>query len=382
MSMTGSPDSAQRVVLHVGTPKSGTTFLQRALWRHREELEAMGVTCAGNRHYDMFHAAIELRESYAFWGRRPEDLAGTWQRLSDEARDYPGITIMSHELLGAARREQVDTGLAALEGLDVHLVVTARDLARQVASDWQERVKNGNPVTFKDFCANVGLERQNGFWRNQHLIGIFDRWARHLPAENVHLVVGPPPGSPPDVLWRRFGEAAGFDASSLDPTTEEPRANQTLGAVQVAVLRRVNEVLGGRIRQPAYSRVVKRFFAQSVLAGQSSAPAQCPPDLVERLAEITARQNARILRRGYQVHGDLDELVPAAGDDDWTDPDAVDPELEAAAAIAAIAELLVDKAEVEPEPDPGLVPTVRRVGGRVRRRLVRIREARQDRVGG
>ncbi len=369
--MTGSPGS-QRVVLHVGTPKSGTTFIQRALWRHQEGLDAVGVTCAGARHYEMFHAAIELRGSYAFWGKSAEELGGTWQRLCDGARSYPGLTIMSHELLGAARLEQADAGLAALEGLDVHLVVTARDLARQVASDWQERVKNGNPVTFASFCANVGLERQNGFWRNQHLIGIFDRWAPQLPPENVHLVVGPPPGSPPDVLWRRFGDAAGFDASAFDPSTEEPRANETLGAVQVAVLRRVNEVLDGRIRQPAYSKVVKRVFAQSILAGQSSAPAQCPPDLVERLAVIATRQNRRIGNRGYQVHGDLGELVPAAGAGSWVDPDAVDPELEAAAAVAAIAELLVENAE--PEPDPGLVPTARRVGGRLRSRLARLRD--------
>ncbi len=159
----------------------------------------------------------------------------------------------------------------------------------------------------------------------------------------------------------------------LDPTIEEPTANQTLGAVQVAVLRRVNEVLDGRIQQPAYSKVVKRVFAQSILAGQASAPAQCPPDLVERLGQIATQQNSRITRRGYQVHGDLQELVPPPGDGPWTDPDSVDPALEAAAAVAAIAELLVEKAEPEPEPDPGLVPTARRVGGRVRRRLARIR---------
>lgn len=372
--MPSSPDPAQRVVLHVGTPKSGTTFLQRALWRHREVLDAAGVTCAGNRHFEMFHAAIELRGSYAFWGRTAEELEGTWQRLCDGARAYPGTTIMSHELLGAARREQVEQGMAALAGLDVHLVVTARDLGRQVASDWQERVKNGNPVTFEAFCANVGLERQNGFWRNQHLIGIFDRWARNLPPENVHLVVGPPPGAGPDVLWRRFGEAVGFDASAFDPTTEEPTANRTLGAVQVAVLRRVNEVLDGRVQQPAYSRVVKRLFAQTILAGQSSPPAQCPPELVERLAEIATRQNRRITKRGYQVHGDLAELVPVPGSGPWVDPDAVDPAVEREAAIAAIAELLVERAAPEPEPDPGLVPTARRVGGRLRRRLARLRD--------
>jgi hypothetical protein len=371
MSVTGTTDPTQRVVLHVGTPKSGTTFLQRALWRHRDALEANGVALAGQRHYDMFHAAIELRQSYDFWGRSPEQIDGTWQRLCDGAREFPGTTIMSHELLGAARREQVDRGLAALEGLEVHLVVTARDLARQVASDWQERVKNGNPVTFSDFCANVGLERQNGFWRNQHLIGVLDRWARAIPADNVHLVVGPPSGAAPDVLWHRFGEAIGFDATQIDPTTEEPTANQTLGAVQVAVLRRVNEELAGRIPQPAYSKVVKRAFAQSILAGQSSAPAQCPPELVDRLAEIATRQNARFVKRGYRIHGDLDELVPTMPSGPWVDPDAVDPDLEAASAVAAICELLVDRAAPEPEPDPGLVPTARRVGGRLRRRLGR-----------
>jgi len=374
MSTSDSPQATQRVVLHVGTPKSGTTFLQRALWRHRDELDALGVTCAGQRHFEMFHAAIELREAYAFWGRTPEELHGTWQRLCDGARAYPGTTIMSHELLGAARREQIDAGMTALQGLDVHLVVTARDLARQVASDWQERVKNGNDVTFESFCTTVGLERQNGFWRNHHLIGIFDRWARGLPPENVHLVIGPPPGAGPDVLWRRFGEAVGFDASAFDPTTEEPTANQTLGAVQVAVLRRVNEVLDGRIQQPVYGKLVKRVFAQSILAGQSSSPAQCPPDLVARLAEVATRQNGRITDRGYQVYGDLEELVPQSAPGPWTDPDAVDPELETAAAVAAIAELLLERAEPEPEPAPGLVPTARRVGGRVRRRLGRLRD--------
>ena len=374
MSMTGSPDAAPRVVLHVGTPKSGTTFLQRALWRHQEELDAVGVTCAGQRHFEMFHAAIELRDSHGFWGRTHEEIDGTWQRLCGEARAYPGTTIMSHELLGAARREQVDVGLAALEGLDVHVVVTARDLARQVASDWQERVKNGNPVTFEAFCANVALEKPNGFWRNQHLMGIFERWARDVPPENVHVVVGPPPGAAPDLLWRRFGDAVGFDAAGFDPTTVETTANQTLGAAQVSVLRRLNEVLDGRIQQPAYSKVVKRVFAQTVLAAQSSPPAQCPPELVERLAEIATRQNKRITKRGYQVHGDLAELVPEPSPGPWTNPDALDPELETAAAVAAIAELLIEKAAPEPDPDPGIVPTARRVGGRVRRRLARNRD--------
>ncbi|HYG93757.1 MAG TPA: hypothetical protein VD859_09225 [Nocardioides sp.] len=380
--MDANPGAARRVALHLGVPKSGTTFLQRAIWRHRDDLVRQGVTPAGDQQQDMFHAAIEVREAHEFWGFERDRLDGTWRRLCAGARSYRGTTVMSHELLGAARDPQVERALADLDGLDVHLVVTARDLARQVTSEWQERVKNGNTVTFAGFRRSLeGQIRRgdfsSGFWRNQHLVGVLDRWAAGFPPENVHVVVAPPSGAAPDLLWRRFAEAVGFDGGAFDPTRTESAANQTLGTVQVALLRRVNEALDGRIKQPHYARVVKRQFAQKTLAAQRSDKPDCPPDLVERLRELAEEQNAEITARGYRVHGDLAELVPVRPTAGWTDPDAVDADAEAAAAAAAIAELLAEKAasgrrrrgardEVEVGVGSGLV---RRVGARVRRRL-------------
>lgn len=383
--------AAQRVALHLGVPKSGTTFLQRALWRHREDLLEQGVVPAGADQQDMFHAAIEVREVYDFWGFDPERLQGTWQRLCAGARSHPGTTIMSHELLGAAREAQVRRALSELEGLDVHLVLTARDLARQVTSEWQERVKNGNTVTFGSFRRTLEAQIRrgdfsSGFWRNQHLVGVLDRWAGGLDPDHVHVVVAPPSGAAPDLLWRRFADAVGFDGSRFDPTRTESAANQTLGTVQVALLRRVNEALDGRIKQPHYARVVKRQFAQRTLASQRSAKPECPPDLVDRLRELAEKQNAELAARGYQVHGDLAELEPARATGEWTDPDAVDTDAEAAAAASAIAELLLERAAPgqrrrgrgpaakpadEPEEADARASVVRRVGERVRRRLHR-----------
>lgn len=375
MSTSGRP-AAGRVVLHVGVPKSGTTYLQRTLWRLRDELRAEGVVLPGEQQQDMFHAAIEVREVHEFWGMDPAALAGTWSRLGAAARAYDGTTVMSHELLGAAREPQVERALADLAGADVHVVVTARDLARQVTSEWQERVKNGNTVSFASF--QRALENQmaradftSGFWRNQHLVGILDRWGGSIPPENVHVVVAPPSGAAPDLLWRRFGDAVGFDGARVDPSGGEATANQTLGTVQVALLRRVNEALDGRIRQPHYARVVKRQFSQRILAAQASGKPQCPADLVERLRELAEQQNAEILARGYRVHGDLAELVPSRPEHEVPDPDAVDPAAEAEAAALAIADLLVDRARARRGRAGGRRGTglVRRARARLRRRL-------------
>jgi hypothetical protein len=57
-----------RVVLHVGAPKSGTTFLQRALWARRAELEGDGFHVPGETGRDMFLASIEVREVFEKWG--------------------------------------------------------------------------------------------------------------------------------------------------------------------------------------------------------------------------------------------------------------------------------------------------------------------------
>ena len=203
----------------------------------------------------------------------------------------------------------------ASTGLETHVVLTVRDLSRQVTSEWQERVKNGSVSPFRRFQRRIErqLDREDltaSFWRFQHITGILDRWAAELPPERVHIVVAPRGRATPDLLWRRFGDAVGFDGSQFDPTTTGGPTNQTLGSTQVAVLRRVNKALDGRVRQPHYARVVKDYFAQHLLASQPGTKPTCPPDLVDRLRGFAQAQNDEIAARGYRVYGDLADLVP------------------------------------------------------------------------
>lgn len=394
-------------MLHVGAPKSGTTFLQRSMWARREELHAVGVRPVGERARDMFHGAIEVRDTFDFWKLDAESLRGTWERLCADARagvaplpesrpalaldgkqppawQHPGGTVvMSHELLAAATPEQAAAALAELGEVEVHLVFTVRDLGRQVPSEWQERIKNGSSVRFTTFQRGIvrGLasgERDHMFWQAHDVIDVVDRWGSDLPPERVHLVMAPPPGSPPEVLWQRFAAAVGFDGEAIGPQLDDTRSNATLGSVQVGLLRELNRVLEDRIPHPGYARYVKRYFSQGVLAEQTSPRPQCEPELLEKLTELAADQIELIRSRGYQTYGDLAELIPAAPNDELPDPDALEPEVMRDAAMEAIAQLLIARVPV-PGPDPtGLLAprprrTIRsRVGGvvrRVRRRL-------------
>jgi hypothetical protein len=369
----------------VGTPKSGTTFLQQALWRHREALLERGVTCPGSGGKDMFHAAIEVREVFDRWGLDPVEHRGTWARLCEEAREFDGTTVMSHEILAPATPDQISRAWEHLEGLDVHLVLTARDLGRQMVSEWQERVKNGSTTTFSSFARSAlkqvrSGERSGLLWGYHDVPGVLERWGSRVPPDHVHLVMAPGPGADSSELWRRFGDACGFDAGDLDPTAPGRKGNQSLGQTQISLLRRVNAELDGRIRQPRYARVVKRQFAQSILASQESRRPETPTSLVEELRDLARSWVEEIEERGYAVHGDLGLLVPPVSDSTAPSPDDVDAEEELRAAVSAIAELLVDRArrpataapQSAPAPaSPAVRSRVRRAAGRLRQRVRR-----------
>ncbi len=337
------------MVLHVGLPKSGTTFLQRSLDENAEALGDRGVLYPQTRNDVMFRAALDVRGNHKTWGRKRKQVEGAWDELCCRARKHVGTTVISHELLAAASRHQIDAAYSMLKGLDVHLVVTARDLARQLVAEWQEGVKHGRRASFAEFQASVSRgedDRAQRFHAAQDLPDVLDRWGRWLPPENVHVVAVPPPGSDQGVLWDRFASAVGFDPTGFPPVGARD-TNGSLGVDQIALLRRVNQALDGRLQQPSYGRLVKHRLAQDVLASDvlangASARPQLPRALYVDLVPVGEAWEKEIRKAGYVVHGDLGDLVPTPPDAEPPHPDVSSLEGEVEAAATAIAELLLD----------------------------------------
>lgn len=334
-----------RVVVHVGLTKTGTTYLQALLAAHREPLRAAGWLYPDLGPGTHFRAAADVRRSAARLGLDPARVDGSWAALAAEARRHVeagGSVVLGHEVLAGATPDQVSRALGHLAGVEVHVVVTARDLGRQAVAHWQERVKLGDTRSFADLereelraDTGPGLGPDDGgtrprFWHGQDFSDTLRRWTGT--GATGHLVVGPAPGAPADRLWRRFAEAVGLPDGVVDPAVEVP-GNPGLGAAEVALVRAVNERLGDRLPADVRNRVVKREWAEQELARRSGPPARTPASLGPLLAAATDRWVEEVRAAGHEVHGDTADLAPVlAGPDDpppdqpWPadlDPDAV-----------------------------------------------------------
>ena len=353
---TPNPSSPPRVYLHIGAAKTGTTYLQGLLWHHRAQLAETGVHYAAEVPGEHFLAALDLRDVPFAGARRPQ-AAGVWPRVAERARSLTGTVVISHEVFAPAPRDVATRAIGDLAPAEVHVVMTARDLVRQVTADWQERVKHGSRMTFEEFIDSVldpdGARRARAkgrrmprFWETQDAADVLDRWGSTLPPERVHLVTVPPPGAPRDLLWRRFATTLGIDPDGYD-LGAAVRENTSLGIPETELLRRVNVALAGRLKMPAYGRVAKDRLAHKVLAGRKGSPRlTLPPDVRTIVAEQSALMVETLRDRGYDVVGDLDDLLPepAAESPVVTALDPPDPDALAAAGVDAVAGLLLELA--------------------------------------
>jgi hypothetical protein len=349
---TGGSPTRRRLYLHVGLPKSGTSFLQSVLAENRARLKSAGLIYPFVRREGMFHAAVELRGQHQRWGLAPELVDGTWDQLLDRARGFAGNALISHEILAGAAPDVVARAGRDTADFELHVVVTVRDLLRQVPAHWQEEVKNGRAWSFRQFQDALfdepeSVAAEHGFWRSQDLVDVVRRWSAVVPPERLHIVVVPQPGAPPDELWRRFAGAVGVDPGAVDLAVAVA-ANDSLGVAQVALLRHVVLALRGRLTDRRYADVVKRFFAQGVLSRQVSDRPVVPPELAARLAPMAHGWIGAVEAAGHPVSGELAELVPPLPSGN-RHPDAVPDDEVVAELPEVVADVLVEVARLRRE---------------------------------
>jgi hypothetical protein len=328
------------VTLHVGTPKSGTTSLQGILARNRGLLLEHGYLYPGKRS-SHFIEALDLRDS-GFRGHRFEGSEGAWDRVVERVLSHEGPALLSHEVLGGSTAKAIKRAARAFPGREVHVVVTCRDLARQLPAVWQEGVKNGDTATYTAFLEATlgewtGIGTGTGKWRGQDLAGMGERWAAHVGPARVHFVTVPPAGADSDVLWQRFREATGLpDADYAIPDT--PR-NPSMGTVETELLRRIVERLPEDVPWPTFARQVKRRLAQRRLVNHKAGGALgVPTAFREPTEEIAAAIVDGLRSGGFTVHGDLADLTPsfrhdATAPDEVTDAQLLDRALEVLAPL-------------------------------------------------
>jgi hypothetical protein len=332
----------RKVFIHVGSPKTGTTYLQNILWAGRRTAADQGLLLPMENFGDHYLASLDVR-GIADRPQFPPRAQGMWKRVVEAVEAWQGNALVSHELFAAAPKGQAERAVSSFgPDTEVHVVLTARDLLRQLPAEWQEHVKHRSTLTLDAFVRRAMNDDRGKmwFWRVQDYAGVLHRWGDTLPREHVHVVTVPPRGADPTALWTRFASLLDLDPDAF--RLDVGRDNTSLGLEQAELLRRVNQELGDRMGEPGrYPRIVKEIFAQELLAAHKGSPLQVDEEAqsfaVTRSREITDR----LREMGVDVVGDLAELVP--------DPSVLpppggyqEPEVDAvlAEAVAALADVL------------------------------------------
>ena len=232
--------------LLVGLPHTGVPLLTAGLEQHRDALADSGITAPAKSADETFRAAVELRREHRAWGLRRKDVEGTWSAICRRALKERQTAVVGHELLAGATPDEVALLVDGLAGTQVQVVVLA-----------------GVPDS------RIGL-----FPDELDLGSVLDRWAVAVGSpDRLHVVVSDPADA--TVAWRALGSLVGFDADRL--TLPGPAG--LVVPADTASLRLIAESSGVHVNH-------------------------------DELVEIAEEWGKLVAEHGYDVLGDLHDLVP------------------------------------------------------------------------
>jgi len=355
--------SGRRVFMHVGAPKTGTTYLQGILWANRPALKSAGLHVVGQGRGDHYRGGHDLRDlPYNPKDPRP-DWTGAWDVLAGLATnsDAPNVVI-SDEHLAALTPEQVKRAVEALAPREVHVVYATRNLARLLPSEWQEYVKHRSPLPFDEWSQKVFASRQRGpgkwFWSVHDPVEVVERWSTGVDPTHIHVITLPPPGADKNELWNRFATVVGVDPAAA--TVFDVTGNDSLGYAETEVLRRVNIALPEQFPRWHHTGLARDVLATKILSPRSkTGRPQLPPKIQQRVLARSQKSIDGLASLDCEIVGNLNEIridedlstgQPAPSDAEMLD-----------AAVDAIAGMLVRMGHVRDDR--------RRTEGRLRRQI-------------
>lgn len=359
---------SRTVYLHIGAPKTGTTYVQDRLTRNAASLAEHDVHFPSKSPLIspglfQFRAALDLLGQD--WGGVSGHADGSWDALVKRVKRRTGTIVISHEILAPARPQHVARAMNDLAGADVHVVYTARDLSRQLPAAWQESIKQGRTWRYSRFLRKS--ERgKTWFSRAFDLPRVLGTWGAHVPPENLHLVTVPATRGD-ESLWDRFCRATGIDPAWAP--AESARANASLGIAETAVLRQLNRRLDRATRrESAYDGLIRQMLAEEELVRGDSPRITLPPEAFDWVEERTRQWLEWIEQAGIDVVGDVADLTPVRpADDAWRDPDKVNPRQRLAVAMEALV-AMTSEAAARPDPEQQFRARVRKNAERLRSR--------------
>lgn len=301
---------AERLVLHIGTMKSGTSFLQSVLTSNPEAMAAQGLHFPLEKFGKQSRAVrLMFRSAVDSENRLP------WHNVVESARSFEGDTaVVSMEFLSFSQPQKIAELLAPAQGLEIEVVLSVRDQFRAIPAQFQTYCRNFGTEGWESYLRTIQARSRKAaksrahrtFHRAQDVASILDNWCGAAGVNRVSVVTVPPSDAPKELLWQRFAEAAGFAPDGF--RTEGLDSNESIGLASCDYLRRLNTHL--RDVKPKRYREGVRPTVREVLAPLRSQEGR--PEFDEPGQDYAAHLNATIhsavARHQSRLVGDLRDL--------------------------------------------------------------------------
>lgn len=306
-----SGEVTERVVLHIGPPKTGTSAIQGACHSARQLLLAQGVRYAGRTQQ-------VGRAAYAAVGRIHPSIGEVpsmryWKDLISEVRTAQQRKVfVSSEFFAGADDNQAQQIVRELGGDQVHVVITLRPISRILASRWQQNVQEGARYSYDEWLHWI-FERPAdkkglAFWSRHRHDELVHRWSSAVGSNRVSIIIA----DDRDRMhtFRSFETLLGLDLGSLVP--QKDAANRSLTFEEAELLRRVNELLNEvKIPRHLQYKLVTRGIAMYIKEHEPSQRERAivTPDWAIQQADNIGRETVASIRSlGVRVIGDIDSL--------------------------------------------------------------------------
>jgi hypothetical protein len=325
---------AERLIVHIGPRKTGTTYLQRVLQQLSPSLKADGVLYPidyrAQEDYNHVGAVADLthneesKDSNRWAGKD----GSIWRDLATAVNSWDGTAIISAEMIGGLRPDAARRLLDGLSAPTVDIIITMRDLGRILPSSWQQHVRNTHTQDYKAYLrrrtrergelppvemqAAWDTERHQTFWRGYAYGALVRRWQSLVGTDRVQVVTLPPAGSPTTLLWDRFRNALAIEALP-EQAPKLPAFIANVGSTRAEAV--FLHALNVEAKRRDWNRKTANELQQRMLSGgflerpDRGGPLLLPAGFLPRVQEWASVDIDDMATTGVRVYGDVGDLL-------------------------------------------------------------------------
>ncbi|MGA0857247.1 MAG: hypothetical protein ACO3P3_03680 [Candidatus Nanopelagicales bacterium] len=303
----------EKLIIHAGFPKTGTTSLQASLASARESLIAQGVHYP-KRHGSAQHsAAWALTERVFGWEGRGGKATpiSAWTDLVKEVQKTKERVLISSEFLSHATPAQVKRVKNDFAIGDTTIVFTLRAITKILPSRYQQSLKKGNVWGYHDWL-KMALHLDgapDSKIRFGNYSKILRRWSDVFGIERVKLVVVDE--SMPNLIFDSFHDILEIQSGTLQKV-EDRGLNRSLTWPEAVLLSHLNLAFKDKGSWNEYATMVRNNIVKSwtgTKAPENAEKILTPTWAIEAVRGIALKNIDEIRSLGIEIVGDIELLA-------------------------------------------------------------------------